>query len=121
MTSVPVSQDTATAGCRAIGITAVALSIVAIVLIAFGAPWQVRFPMLAITVIFGPGIPLLRLNSHLGLGECLVYGIGVSVSLLMLVGLLLVMAHTWAPTAAIIGLLVVSALAGVKLIMDARG
>jgi hypothetical protein len=120
VTSVPVSQDPAVAGGRGVGLTAVVLSVITIVLVSVAAPWPIRFPALVIALLFGPGIPLLRLNSHLGLGECLVYGLGLSVSLLMLVGLLLVLAHTWAPTAAVIGLLVISGLAGAKLILNAR-
>jgi hypothetical protein len=120
VTTVPVSQGAAVTGRRPIGIIAVALSAIAIVLIGLVAPWPIRFPALAIALLFGPGIPLLRLNSHLDLGECLVYGVGVSVSLQMLVGLVLVLAHAWVPTAAVIGLLVISGLAGVKLTMNAR-
>jgi hypothetical protein len=119
--TVPVSRAAAAPGSRAIGLTAVVLSAATIALISLAAPWQLRFPVLAIAVVFGPGIPLLRLNSHLSPFECLVYGVGLSVALQMLVGLLLVQAHTWVPTAAVIGLLAVSALAGVKLIWDARG
>jgi hypothetical protein len=119
--TVPVPRATAAPGSRAIGLTAVVLSAATIALIALAAPWQVRFPVLAIAVIFGPGIPLLRLNSHFSAFECLVYGIGLSVALQMLVGLSLVLAHTWVPTAAVIGLLAISALAGVKLIWDTRG
>lgn len=117
MASVPVSRGTAAPGSRAIGLTAVALSAVAITLIGFAAPWQIRFPLLVVAVVFGPGIPLLRLNSRFSVFECLVYGVGVSVSLQMLVGLLLVLARTWDPTIAVIGLLAVSVLAGVKLIL----
>lgn len=121
MATVPVSRATGAQGSRVIGLTAVVLSAAAIALIVFAAPWQIRFPVLAIAVIFGPGIPLLRLNSHLGVLECLVYGVGLSVALQMLVGLLLVLAHSWVPTAAVIGLLALSALAGVKLTWDTRG
>jgi hypothetical protein len=121
VTTVPASHATAAPGSRAIGLTAIALSAITILLIVLAAPWQVTFPVLAIAVIFGPGVPLLRLNSHFSAGECLVYGIALSISLQMLVGLLLVMAHTWVPTAAVIGLLAVSALTGVKLILGTRG
>lgn len=121
MDTVPVSRATAAPGSRAIGLTAVVLPAAAIALISFAAPWQVRFPVLAIAVVFGPGIPLLRLNSRFTALECLVYGVGLSVALQMLVGLLLVLAHSWIPTAAVIGLLALSVLAGVKLIWDTRG
>jgi hypothetical protein len=118
--SVPADADPVTAGGRAVGMAAITLSVITIALISFAAPWQIRFPVLIIAVLFGPGIPLLRLNSHLSIGECVVYGIGTNVSLQMLVGLLLVLAHTWAPAAATIGLLVVSGLAGIRLVMNAR-
>lgn len=118
--SVSADADAVTAGSWAVGIAAVALSVITIALISFAAPWQVRFPALIAAVIFGPGIPLLRLNSHLSIGECVVYGLGLNVSLQMLVGLLLVLAHAWAPTAATIGLLVISGLAGAKLLLNAR-
>jgi len=104
----------------AIGALAVALSIASVALVAASAPWQIRFPFVAAAAVFGPAIPALRLRPELSLGECLVYGMGADVALQMLVGLVLVLSHVWAPVAVSLGLLVVTFAVGLKLLWDAR-
>jgi len=74
----------------------------------------------AAAAVFGPAIPALRLRPELSLGECLVYGMGADVALQMLVGLVLVLSHVWAPVAVSLGLLVVTFAVGLKLLWDAR-
>jgi hypothetical protein len=104
----------------AIGAIAVALSAASIALVAGSAPWQIRFPVTAAAALFGPAIPALRLRPELGLGECLVYGVGADVALQMLAGLALVLWHVWAPVAVSLGLLVITLAVGLKLLFDAR-
>ena len=104
----------------AIGALAVALSAASITLIAASAPWQIRFPFVAVAALFGPAIPALRLRPELSLGQCLVYGMGADVALQMLVGLALVLWHVWAPVAVSLGLLVITLAVGLKLLFDAR-
>ncbi|HEV2373512.1 MAG TPA: hypothetical protein VGS19_15225 [Streptosporangiaceae bacterium] len=93
----------------------IGLSVAAIGVVAVAAPWQLRFPVVAAAALFGPGIPLLRARRDLSLAECLVYGAGLDVGLQMLVGLALVMAHTWVPVAATVTLFAASLAIGVKL------
>jgi hypothetical protein len=103
-----------------IGVLAVVLSALSITLVAWSAPWQIRFPVVAAAAVYGPAIPALRLRRELSLAECLVYGIGADVALQMLAGLAMVMWHIWAPAAASLVLLAVSATAGLKLLSDTR-
>jgi hypothetical protein len=105
--------------CVVIGVLAVGLSLISIASVVLSTPWQIRFPIVAATVLFGPAIPALRLRPELSLEECLVYGIGVDVALQMLVGLALVMWHIWFPLAASLGLLVISLGVGLKLLFTA--
>jgi hypothetical protein len=102
--------------CLVIGLLAVGLSLISVISVVLSAPWQVRFPIVAATALFGPAIPALRLRPELRLQECLVYGIGVDVALQMLVGLALVMWHIWIPVAASLGLFVISLAVGLKLL-----
>jgi hypothetical protein len=104
----------------AIGALAVVLSIASIAQVAASAPWQIRFPFVVAAAVFGPAIPALRLRPELSLGECLVYGMGVDISLQMLVGLALVLWHVWVPVAVSLGLLVITLAVGLKLLFDAR-
>ena len=104
----------------AIGALAVALSVSSIALVAASAPWQIRFPFVAATALFGPAIPALRLRPELSLSQCLVYGMGVDVALQMLVGLALVLWHIWTPVAVSLGLFVITLAVGLKLLFDAR-
>jgi hypothetical protein len=104
----------------AIGALAVALSVASIALVAASAPWQIRFPFVVATAVFGPAIPALRLRPELSLGECLVYGMGVDIALQMLVGLALVLWHVWVPVAASLGLFFITLAVGLKLLFDAR-
>jgi hypothetical protein len=103
-----------------IGALAVALSAISITLVAVSAPWEIRFPAVAAAAVFGPAIPILRIRADLSLEQCLVYGIGVDVALLMLVSLALVMVHAWVPVAACMALFALSAAAGLKLLSDTR-
>jgi hypothetical protein len=106
--------------CLVIGVLAVGLSVITIASVMLSTPWQIRFPIVAVTALFGPAIPALRLRPELSLQECLVYGIGVDVALQMLVGLALVMWHIWIPVAASLGLFVISLAVGLKLLFTAR-
>jgi hypothetical protein len=103
--------------CLIIGGAAVVLALGGLLTIGMGAAWEIRFPLIAAASIFGPAIPALRLYSSFTLLECLVYGIGVDVALLMLISLGLVMAHAWVPATAVFVLLLTSLAAGARLIM----
>jgi hypothetical protein len=121
--SSPIEGKSAPAGLRmdrlVIGMLAVGLSVISIAATVLSTPWQIRFPIVAVTALFGPAIPALRLRPELSLQECLVYGIGVNVALQMLVGLALVMWHIWIPVTASLGLFVISLVVGLKLLFTA--
>ena len=102
---------------RIIGGGAVVLALGSLLAIGLAAPWEVRFPLVSAASLFGPAIPTLRLLSSLTLVECMVYGVGVDVGLLMVISLGLVMVHSWFPTVTVIILLLTSLGAGVKLMM----
>lgn len=104
---------------RIIGGTAAALALGGLLAAGAAAPWEIRFPLITLASLFGPAIPALRLFSGLTLLECLVYGAGVDVALLMLTSLGLVITHSWYPAAAIAALLGASLIAGARLIMIA--
>jgi hypothetical protein len=87
----------------------------------WAAPWEIRFPLITAACLYGPAIPALRLFTGVTLMECVVYGIGVNVALLMLVSLALVMAHSWFPYVAVFVLLLASLGAGAKLMMINAG
>lgn len=101
--------------CQAIGVAAVLLAVAGILVIGLGAPWQIRFPIVAAASLFGPAIPVLRLFTGRTLIECLVYGVGMNIALLMLVSLGLVMAGSWYPEISVMVLLLASLAAGVRL------
>ena len=103
--------------CQIIGATAALLALGGILVIVLSAPWEVRFPVVAAASLFGPAIPALRLFSSRNLMECIVYGVGADVALLMLVSLGLVMARSWYPPIAIMILLLASLAAGARLIV----
>lgn len=105
---------------RAIGVIAIGLAIASIALVAFSAPWQIRFPIVAACAVFNPAVAALRLRRELAFVECLVYGIGLDIALQMLVGLALVMWHAWMPIVGALGFFVVAIGAGLKLLFDAR-
>jgi hypothetical protein len=121
--SSPIEGKSPPAGLRmdrlVIGMLAVGLSVISIAATVLSTPWQIRFPIVAVTALFGPAIPALRLRPELSLQECLVYGIGVNVALQMLVGLALVMWHIWIPVTASLGLFVISLVVGLKLLFTA--
>lgn len=100
-----------------IGATAALLAIGGIVVIGLSVPWGIRFPILAAASLFGPAIPAVRLFTGRNLLECVVYGVGADVALLMLVSLGLVMARSWYPSISIMILLLASLAAGARLIM----
>jgi hypothetical protein len=100
-----------------IGVIAVSLTLAGIFAIVLGVPWEIRFPIVAAASLFGPGIPVLRLFTGRTLMECLVYGVGMDVALLMVISLGLVMARAWFPSVAVIILLLTSLAAGARLIM----
>ena len=103
--------------CRIIGGAAVALAVGGLLAVGTAAPWEIRFPLITIASLFGPAIPALRLFSDLTLLECVVYGVGTDIALLMLISLGLVMAHSWFPAVVVVVLLLVSLAAGARLMM----
>jgi hypothetical protein len=103
--------------CRIIGVAAVSLALAGILVIGLGVPWEVRFPIVAAASLFGPAVPALRLFTGRTLIECMVYGVGMNVALLMLVSLGLVMAGSWYPTISIMILLLASLAAGMRLMI----
>jgi len=107
-----IPQDRSLTEIRAIGFVAVMLSLASVAVILAMAPWQLRFPVVALTAGFCPGIPLLRMISRLSLTECLVYGVGANFSLIMLLSFGLVLAHTWDPVIAFIIVLGTSLVTG---------
>jgi hypothetical protein len=103
--------------CQIIGVIAVSLAVSGILVIVLSVPWEIRFPIVAAASLFGPAIPALRIFSGRTLMECLVYGIGADIALLMLVSLGLVMIRAWFPSVAVIILLLTSLAAGARLIL----
>jgi hypothetical protein len=97
--------------------TAALLALGGILVIGLSVPYEFRFPIVAAASIFGPAIPALRLFTGRSLMECIVYGVGADVALLMLVSLVLVMTRAWFPSLAVIILLVISLAAGARLMI----
>jgi hypothetical protein len=102
-----------------LGLAAVVLPLASVLVIGVSAPWQVRFPVVAVTALFGPMMPALRLHVRLSLEQCLVYGLGANVALEMVLGLALVLFHGWIPTAAFLCVLVITFAIGARLVYDA--
>jgi hypothetical protein len=100
---------------RALGVAGLVLPIVAA--LAFALPWQVRFPVVVVGLLFGPGVPLMLLLSRLPIGQSVVVGLGLDVALILLTGEAMVLAQIWRPTYMIGALLVLSAIASVRLLM----
>jgi hypothetical protein len=103
--------------CRIIGGAAVVLALGGILAVGTTAAWEVRFPLITLASLVGPAIPALRLFSDFTLLECVVYGVGVDVALLMLISLGLVTVHAWVPAVAVVVLLLTSLAAGARLLM----
>lgn len=100
---------------RVLGWVGLVLSVAAV--LAFALPWQVRFPVVVIAILFGPGVPLMLLLSRLPVGQSVVAGVGVDVALILLAGEAMVLAQIWKPTYMIGVLLVLSAIASARLLM----
>jgi hypothetical protein len=105
--------------CRIIGGAAVALALGGLLSLIMTAPWEIRFPFVAAASLFGPAVPALRLFSDFTLLECLIYGVGVDVALLMLISLGLILAHSWFPGVAVVVLLSISVAVGIRLTASA--
>src|SRR5947207_5534521 len=94
--------------CRIIGGAAVVLALGGLLAVGMTAAWEIRFPLITVASLFGPAIPALRLFTDFTLLECVVFGLGVDVALLMLISLGLVFAHSWFPAVAVVVLLLAS-------------
>jgi hypothetical protein len=106
---------------KIIGGAAIVLALGGLLAVVTKAPWEIRFPLITAGSLFGPAIPALRLFSGFTLLECIVYGIGVDVGLLMLISLGLVLAHSWFPAVAVVILLLTSLAAGARLMVISAG
>jgi hypothetical protein len=102
------------------GISAVTVVVLAIACIALPVPWQMRFAVVAVAGLFGPGAPTLRYLIRMELGLSLVIGMGVNIALLMMFGQVMLIVHLWQPMAAYALLLAATFAAGVGLLVRAR-
>lgn len=100
---------------RALGYAGLVLPVAAA--IAFAAPWQIRFPVVVIAILFGPGVPLMLWLSRLPIGQSVVLGLGLDVALILVTGEAMVLAQIWRPAYMIGFLLVVSAIASARSLM----
>jgi hypothetical protein len=92
----------------AIGCGGLAVSIPSLAGIALGAPWQVLLPLSLIALLLGPGVPLMMLRSRMPTVKSMVAGIGLDISLLILIAQGMVMIHVWQPRYVVGALLVLS-------------
>lgn len=111
------SDDAGTDGIarRALGSAGLVLPVAAA--FAFALPWQVRFPVVVVAILFGPGVPLMLLLSRLPVGQSVVAGLGLDVALILLAGEAMVLAQIWRPTYMIGAMLVLSAIVSARLLM----
>jgi hypothetical protein len=101
---------------RALGWAVLGLSGASLACIGLGLPWQIRFPIVMLALLLGPGVPLLLLRSQLSAPMSVVAGLGVDVALLMLVAEGMVLTHTWRPSFAVSALLMLSAVVSARLL-----
>jgi hypothetical protein len=100
---------------RALAYAGLGLPVIAA--IAFALPWQIRFPVVVIAVLFGPGVPVMLLLSRLPASQSVVAGIGLDVALILVTGEAMVLANIWQPAYMIGALLALSAIASARLLM----
>lgn len=98
-------------GCIGLG-----LAFLAALAIVAGLPWQIRFPLVVIAVLFGPGVPLMLGLSQWETVKNVVAGVGLDVALVLLAGEAMVLVHVWQPDYMVGILLVLSAIASVFLL-----
>lgn len=103
---------------RALGYVGLSLTVLAADTIVAGLPWQIRFPLVVIAVLYGPGVPLMIWLSQLPAIKSVTAGIGLDVSLLLLAGELMVMAHVWQPDYVVSALLASSAVVSAFLLTE---
>lgn len=87
-----------------------ACSLAGIIAIVTGAPWQLRFPLLALGILYGPGVPVMVRRSGLSTGQGLVAGVGLSLALLLVAAQAMLMLHAWSPSLLVAGLLALAVL-----------
>ena len=80
-----------------VGCLGLAVSIPALVGIAFGVRWQLTLPVTVVALLLGPGVPLMMLVSRMPVTKSVVAGIGLDVGLLILVSQIMIMVHVWQP------------------------
>jgi len=100
-----------TIGCLGLGV-----SIPSLVGIAFGVHWQVTLPAVVVALLLGPGVPLMMLVSRMPTAKSVVAGIGLDVSLLILVGQVMIMIHVWQPKYVVGASLVLSMMVSICLL-----
>ena len=99
-----------------IGCAGLAVSIPSLAGIAFGAPWQVMLPVALIALLLGPGVPLMMLLSRMPTAKSIVAGVGLDVSLLILIAQGMIMIHVWQPKYAVGSLLILSMMMSICLL-----
>lgn len=102
---------------RVFGYVGLGLSFLAALAIVAGLPWQIRFPLVVIAVLFGPGVPLMLGLSQWETVKNVVAGVGLDVALVLLAGEAMVVVHVWQPDYMVGILLALSAIASVLLLM----
>jgi hypothetical protein len=115
-----ISKPAASGTRRALGYLGLGLAILAAVAIVAGLPWQIRLPLVAVAVLFGPGVPLMMALTQLPVAKSVVVGVGLDVSLLLLAGEAMVLVHVWQPDYMVGILLVASAIASVTVLLRWR-
>ena len=115
-----ISKPATSGARRALGYLGLGLAILAAVAIVAGLPWQIRLPLVAVAVLFGPGVPLMMALTQLPVAKSVVVGVGLDVSLLLLAGEAMVLVHVWQPDYMVGILLVASAIASVTVLLRWR-
>jgi hypothetical protein len=112
-----ISKPAPSGARRAFGYVGLSLTILAAVAIVAGLPWQIRFPLVVIAVLFGPGVPLVLALTQLPAVKGLVMGVGLDVGLILLAGEAMVLVHVWQPDYMVGLLLVASAITSVLVLI----
>lgn len=103
---------------RVLGYVGLGLAVLGAYSVVAGLPWPIRFPLVVVAVLYGPGVPLVLWLSRLPAMKSVVAGIGLDVSLLLLAGELMVMVRVWQPDYAVTALLVLSAIVSAWLLTE---
>lgn len=102
---------------RVFGCVGLGLAVLAALAIVAGLPWQIRFPLVVIAVLFGPGVPLMLGLSQWETVKNVVAGVGLDVALVLLAGEAMVLVHVWQPDFMVGILLALTAIASAFLLM----